>query len=104
MKSEGIKHLIVNEVVNEAERLRKEFEPEISMYDFLDDAGKSANWKRELKERHDTYPQNRRDTREKKLWPWLRQFDCRPFDSQLRAYVLTDNLDEKLLSVEIKTE
>lgn len=32
---------------------------------------------------------------------WNRGFDCVPFDDQLRAYVITDEQDENILSVEV---
>jgi len=32
---------------------------------------------------------------------WCRDFDCTPFDDQLRAYVTTDAKDEVVLSIDV---
>ena len=52
------------------------------------------NWKREYKEICSYHSPNGIE----------RMFDCRPFDSQLRAYVYTDDSDSHILEIDIHGE
>jgi hypothetical protein len=57
----------------------------------------AANWKRMSKRRVGKYARFPEDC-------WERGFDCKPLDDQLRAYVITDSLDENILSIVIQGE
>ena len=54
------------------------------------------NWKRDYKQK-DPYSSPGKILIE-------RMFDCRPFDSQLRAYVYTDETDSKILEIDVRGE
>jgi hypothetical protein len=89
MNTEEIKKLIPSWINSQVETLRKQFDPEIEKEEFETLIKNPKNWKRIIKEK------NGENT--------LRVFDCKPFDDQLRLYVLV-NPSGKILSFEFQTE
>jgi hypothetical protein len=87
MNSEEIKKLIPSWLDYPlVERLRKEFE--LSKEDFDKKAKNPKKWKRIVKEKRGELT--------------LRIFDCKPFDDQLRLYVITER--EKIIKIDFRTE
>ena len=87
VSTDDCKKAIVAHCVENAEKLKKEFSPP------LDNAGfqpalNPKNWKREAK-----YSSG---------MEIIRDFDCRPFDDQLRAYVYSTN--DEILRVVVQGE
>lgn len=95
--SEKAKEVICALCSEKREMIIKEFcfDTDLEKQDFcskdLPKAFSTRNWKRRNKERRkDGYIE--------------RSFDCTPFEDQLRAYVLTDSTDCKLLQVLVQGE
>lgn len=88
--TEDCREAIVEAVRRDAPVLRRQFAPRLT-----DEQWSAAldpkNWKRESKRKGDSGPGT-----------WEREFDCRPFDSQLRATV--QSTDEHIYRVMITAE
>jgi hypothetical protein len=90
--TELCKELIVEFVKNNKDSIVNEFHPPLNPDDLLEKAGKVKHWKRILKRK------------DKESLTVERGFDCTPFDDQLRAYVITDITDTKVLRVSVQGE
>jgi hypothetical protein len=82
--TEICKGLIVQYCLEHKEEIKKEFDPLLTDEQFSQSLSEK-NWKRESKSKYNNV--------------WERSFDCRPFDSQLRAYVTTNFDDTEIISV-----
>ena len=89
MDSKEIKTLIPSWINSQVETLRKQFDPEIEKEEFETLTKNPKNWKRIIKQKDGENI--------------LRVFDCKPFDDQLRLYVLLDS-SGKIISFEFQTE
>lgn len=93
MGTEALRGLIPSWVSDsEVERIRKEFDPEMSFQELKDIMTKSSNWKRIQKFQND------------KNSPIERLFDCKPLDDQLRLLVYTNATDTKVIKIRFQTE
>ena len=91
--SEACKLAIVNKCMKISEKIKDEFEPRLTDEE-VEKSFIIKNWKREYKEICSYHSPNGIE----------RMFDCRPFDSQLRAYVYTDDSDSHILEIDIHGE
>jgi hypothetical protein len=83
------KGLIVKKVKLYIDKIGNEFVPPLNRNELMP-ACEVKCWKRMYKEHQDH--------------TWTRAFDCKPYDDQLRAYVVSDDTDTEVLKVEIQTE
>ena len=86
IKSADCKQVIVDYCKTHTKELSNEFVPPVSMIPSFS----ISNWKRRDKQKEGA--------------TIVRDFDCLPYEDQLRAYVTTDEKDEKILSVEVQGE
>jgi len=92
--TEVCKLAVVNKCKTIGQFIKDEFVPPLTDKE-LEETFEVKNWKREYKIKEQTA--NGRKIIE-------RLFDCRPFDSQLRAYVYTDENDSRIEKIEVVGE
>lgn len=92
--TEICKLAIINKCKGIGDFIKNEFEPPLTDEE-LKETLKIKNWKREYKAKQST--RGGRTIIE-------RLFDCRPFDSQLRAYVYTDENDIIIEKIDVRGE
>ncbi|OPZ36144.1 MAG: hypothetical protein BWY99_02077 [Synergistetes bacterium ADurb.BinA166] len=88
MTTDILRVKVAAKAVEDLGRIQSFFHPESVPVEAL---ASPRNWSRLSKERSED-------------GNWLRVFDCRPLDDQLRAYVFTDVSDGNLLSITFEGE
>ena len=93
LKTADLKPLIVAHVNENLDNLSSDLRWPLEE---LEEMKVLGNWKREGKEKTSQYDRH--------PGCWERIFDCRPYDSQIRAYVITDITDTEVLRVTVVGE
>jgi hypothetical protein len=86
LTTEIIKNMIVEHVRDNEDIIAKEFIPEEDMTDAMN----AKNWKRMSKRKENEN--------------WIREFDCKPYDDQLRAIVFSDFSDTRIVNMVVQGE